>query len=133
MAEQKVTIMPMNEEVKKLWLDALRSGELKQGRGQLKMIVGGEAEYCCLGVLCEVYVRTNKVNWEQSGYCCSLYGATGLLPYEVCEWSGLDESNPIIDNPIKDRPSILTENLTGLNDEFKLSFKEIANLIEENL
>lgn len=42
--------MPMNPELKKKWVDALRSGEYKQGKG----ILNGERGFCCLGVLCEV-------------------------------------------------------------------------------
>jgi hypothetical protein len=37
-------------ELKAKWIEALRSGAYRQGRGQLKF---GD-RYCCLGVLCKV-------------------------------------------------------------------------------
>lgn len=39
----------MNDLVKR-WLEALRSGEYKQGRGMLRSQNG----YCCLGVVCDL-------------------------------------------------------------------------------
>lgn len=35
----------------KLWIEALRSGEYKQGRGRLE----DRAGYCCLGVACKLF------------------------------------------------------------------------------
>jgi hypothetical protein len=40
----------MKKEIKKRWVDALRSGEFRQGRRYLKR----DGKYCCLGVLCEI-------------------------------------------------------------------------------
>jgi hypothetical protein len=40
----------MNQALKSKWLTALRSGNYKQSKMQLKSDDG----YCCLGVLCEV-------------------------------------------------------------------------------
>lgn len=42
--------MSMDPEVKRVWQEALRSGEYEQGRGQLR----DEDKFCCLGVLLEV-------------------------------------------------------------------------------
>lgn len=42
------------EDVLKRWVEALRSGEYKQGQGHLKAINGEEVKHCCIGVLCEV-------------------------------------------------------------------------------
>lgn len=42
-------------EQKEVWAAALRSGNYKQGLGQLKRtLLSGNKEYCCLGVLEEV-------------------------------------------------------------------------------
>lgn len=41
----------MKEEIKRDWLIALRSGEYKQGKRQLRNCEDGEWAYCCLGVL----------------------------------------------------------------------------------
>ena len=46
---------------KKAWIEALRSGDYKQGHGRLK----GDDLYCCLGVLVDVM----GIDWESdSGY-----------------------------------------------------------------
>lgn len=53
--EQQPDKKRMNPEVKTKWLAALRSGNYKQGRMALKRGVGdGTADYCCLGVLCDI-------------------------------------------------------------------------------
>lgn len=43
----------MDAEIKAKWIDALRSGKFKQGRGQFEY----EGSFCCLGVLCKVAGR----------------------------------------------------------------------------
>ena len=56
----------MTEDVTKMWVKALRSGDYIQGKGRLKLEVlekeGTPAhfEHCCLGVLCEVLNVTNR-------------------------------------------------------------------------
>lgn len=46
----------MNPEVKRIWIEALRSGEFVQGKMRLHTIdpVTGQHKYCCLGVLCKL-------------------------------------------------------------------------------
>lgn len=46
----------INPLLKKAWVDALRSGMYKQGRGFLCSLdnKGANPTYCCIGVLCEV-------------------------------------------------------------------------------
>jgi hypothetical protein len=41
----------MSPELKKRWLDALRSGKYRQGKFRLKDVVKGQTCHCCLGVL----------------------------------------------------------------------------------
>jgi len=43
----------MKLEVKKLWIEALRSGKYEQGRGALNK----DGKFCCLGVLCDLAVK----------------------------------------------------------------------------
>lgn len=40
----------MNQEIKKQWVEALRSGKYEQGQGRLDY----EGKQCCLGVLCKI-------------------------------------------------------------------------------
>lgn len=131
---------PNKENIKK-WVDALRSGEFKQGIGMLKTPGG---YYCCLGVACELYRLTTGLgswgNEHWNGFSeftavdtpeCHDYSDINL-PDAVAEYLGLDTS-PVV----QVKPGLL-ENLTNLNDGTSLrlgckhfSFYEIADLIEK--
>jgi hypothetical protein len=50
-AIKAVADLPPREELRKMWIEALRSGEYEQGRDHLRDPDGG---YCCLGVLCHL-------------------------------------------------------------------------------
>lgn len=90
----------MNENIKTKWVIALRSRGYKQGKSFLKRYnPEGEALYCCLGVLCELYnedmERNNKdalsTNTDCDGhtrYGCQLH----VLPDEVTEWSEMNST-----------------------------------------
>lgn len=119
----------MNKEVKQKWISALRSGEYKQGTGRLKR----EDEYCCLGVLCDLYIKEhkNEVSWEEkrlTGYYFrgqqAEYGFH--LPPEVITWAGITSDNPNVHYECKCSP------LTKLNDR-QVNFNTISELIEEQL
>ena len=119
----------MNPEVKKKWLEALRSGKYKQGRWALR---NGDNEYCCLGVLCEVARREGVIpnprsigKGEDKTY---IYGKGfdregSILPRGVTGWAGLSNGNP----------SVSGHNLSVWNDSERKSFAEIADLIEAYL
>jgi hypothetical protein len=114
----------MSPDVKKLWIDALLSGEFEQGKHTLQTTDG---KYCCLGVLCEVYRReTGRGEWKSHASPCGAYfevdghKGRGVLPDPVMAWAGLREENPVIDDVT----------LARWNDSRDASFKGIANLIE---
>ena len=101
----------MNKRIKKAWVKALRSGEYKQGNGQLCR----NDRFCCLGVLYDIahdgywHKGTDGQSWltdERSGEF--LYG----------EDFGLSDD--------------MQENLSDMNDEYQ-SFAQIADYIEQNL
>lgn len=50
----------MDIELKSKWVDALRSGNFKQGAGYLEH----DGKHCCLGVLCEIQDPEWKGLWE---------------------------------------------------------------------
>jgi hypothetical protein len=107
----------MNPEVKKLWLEALRSGNYEQTRFFLRDKRG----YCCLGVLCDLHP---DVDWSRSTPGVAFYPFDedemdlGILPDKASSWSGLtDEQRNILMN---------------MNDDGK-SFEEIADYIENNI
>lgn len=102
----------MNAEIKKLWCDALRSGDYPQGYGQLKTQTG----YCCLGVLEKLAAERGLVKFVDS---------RPYLSPETMKWADLDNSNP----PLRSEGG---DYCAYLND-CGWSFTKIADRIEQNL
>lgn len=127
----------MNPEVKAKWLAALRSGDYAQAKGSLKDDLYEDENnpteatsvgYCCLGVLCELARQEGGVLTSISKSFSGIYnydGESGLLPFSVQQWSGLNDSSPEYQN--EDGEYIW---LTDLNDNGK-TFAELADIIEE--
>lgn len=124
----------MNENVKRRWVEALRSGKYIQTTGALRAARGhGSYEHCCLGVLCELAAEEGIVETAGSwGYLDPKQRkdvANGMfLPDSVKDWAGLPDIDPVIEIAT-DRVVTLTQ----LNDTAKISFEEIAAFIEEYL
>jgi hypothetical protein len=113
----------MNPQIKQKWVSALRSGEYQQTQRLLHY----ENGFCCLGVLCDLYLKENQLEWEPSTHSNNVYvfqnnGAD--LPFSVIEWSGIEGCNP----PVNDGESTLA----GLNDSGS-TFEQIADVIEKQL
>lgn len=109
------------EEARKIWLAALRSGQYEQCQGAL----GRGGRYCCLGVLCEEFIKHEgavlELGCDQAGD--KTYDlCTGTPPETVRKWVGLRDDEGCIpgDGSLVDR-----------NDSGK-SFSEIADVIESN-
>lgn len=109
----------MKPEVKKKWVEALRSGSYKQGKSALcRPSATGEIQYCCLGVLGEELglLRTQQHSrwktWAEEGN-------VGSIPDDDAEELGLGEGKQSV--------------LIGMNDRHGKSFNEIADWIEVNL
>ena len=47
----------MNKDKVRAWVEALRSGEYRQGRDRLATVDNEAVNYCCLGVACEVAIK----------------------------------------------------------------------------
>lgn len=62
----------MKPEYKKRWVEALRSGEYKQGKGALER--GGN--FCCLGVLCHTMREELNIPREVGGDGYYIYGGS---------------------------------------------------------
>ena len=109
----------MDARIKALWIAALRSGEYKQGKHQLR---DGD-RFCCLGVLCNIHAQEHPtVAAEQSdpdGYM----DAVGTLPLEVHTWADLGAPNPIVAG----------QSISLWNDIRGADFNKIADLIEQHL
>ena len=134
----------------KKWVKALRSGKFKQGQGTLKQFnKKGQAQHCCLGVLCELYNQEMKKNKKKMlseticdndsdfshGY--SRFGLGGKkeeLPREVMKWSGVKNNLGKFRSPNNYGDTYMFNQescLADLNDIGK-KFKTIADIIEKN-
>lgn len=110
------------------WVEALRSGDYKQGKGALRDINGN---YCCLGVACEISgVVTLR---EREDHPIPLYVSNtdendvsaSILPAAVKDWLGIDFGNPDVAD---DHGRVHT--LATWNDVEEADFDKIADLIE---
>lgn len=125
----------MKQNIMKRWIKALRSGKYKQGTGTLKQYDSkGNAQHCCLGVLCELYNQEMRKNKKKTipekiydndsnfsfGYT-RFDGSCDGLPKSVRDWSGVKNTIGQFE----------TENLADLNDTGR-KFKTIADIIEKN-
>lgn len=119
----------MNPEIKKQWVDALRSGTYLQGKGKLR---SGNGEFCCLGVLCDLHAKATKTPWGGGVYAAEYLGHSGVLPDAVISWAGLQQLAPNFHGGSCGRIGTgkNPESLVSLNDEGR-SFKEIADMVEE--
>lgn len=109
----------MKEEIKTLWVNALRSGKYKQGKHKLR----GDDSFCCFGVLCDVglkgmwakdifYFTPGGKFWINEALTTSLGNtALGILRISASESSYL----------------------VGCNDLNNWNFNKIADWVEENL
>jgi len=132
----------MNQEIKAKWLEALRSGEYKQGMKKLK---SGD-NFCCLGVLCDIYRKeTGKGEWKEIIEPGEIHATMnffsekeyncGTLTEDVGKWAGF-ENNSI--NGVKNlkHPFITVDSerdgIAVFNDR-GMSFKALADIIERQL
>jgi len=81
----------MNKRIKKKWIKALRSGKYKQG----KMVLHStDNKFCCLGVLCDLYVKEKKSKWvnrkDKALKVIRGSNVSGFLPPSVQKWAGMD-------------------------------------------
>lgn len=110
-------------EARKVWVDALRSGEYKQGYNRLETAQG---TYCCLGVACDLYIKhEGDLTRTVDEYNVVIFGdQTAILPDRVCEWLDLKPWGDL-KTPIE-----YMTTLTRLNDSLSCDFRQIADVIE---
>ena len=123
----------MKTEIKQKWVEALRSGEYSQGK--FKLYDG--INYCCLGVLCQLYLKEidgtwdilDKPNWDGISDKCHINGESELLPVAVMDWAELNSGNgdPLVNVDVD------IKSLAGLNDSLDYTFAQIADVIEAQL
>ncbi len=139
--------MKLKPEIKKLWVDALRSGRYKQGYNDLADDNGG---LCCLGVQAiELGCEILPANQEGDSYrrLCLPDGRVvepeGTLPQELFPMI-YDEPIPLDgsvnlrrwQNPevqVNDEDGVIILSASQMNDEYAMEFAQIASIIEKQL
>lgn len=141
----------MKKEIKKQWIENLTNGKYEQGLDKLRT---PDDKYCCLGVLCDMYVKenTSELHWSNDVYS-EVYVYNGVLlsgaiegnnppyvyeeyyaPEPVLDWAGIaypkgNATNGEYQQEFDKSPSGI---VAKMNDDGK-SFKQIAKWIEKNL
>ena len=124
----------LKPEVKKLWVDALRSGDYTQGRHKLC----NNGNYCCLGVLCEL-----AVEWGAPDLKRSVGDSTGVTVVnfggEVNYLPSALEKSLFTHADNEETLRHIKVNINGHNfplpvhNDRGVSFNDIADAIEEQL
>lgn len=119
----------MNQHVKKMWVDALRSGEYKQNCNGVLHDEGTDT-FCCLGVLCDVYRKETKSNMPVK----KLNSQFGEVPnHVVARWAGFDATglDPMVTIEIHNTKK--HRHITDVNDNMGFTFNQIADIIDSQL
>lgn len=106
----------LKPEIKKAWLEALRSGKYEQGHQALRTV---DSKFCCLGVLCDI---VNPNDWHSNGpfaWTYGFHGEIGVTPRALRDDVQLDAG--------------AEDKLINMNDVDGADFEHIAQYIEQNL
>lgn len=130
--QKKIDKLPkLNPKAKKLWVDALLSGDYKQGKDRLKE--PKKAVYCCLGVAVAVAVKSGEVEGQ---FVNGLFYHPDVSPFErntlcypVNVWLGASSKARDLTVFYEGKPTTLAH----LNDGVCLDFETIAGLIINQL
>lgn len=149
---EEVNLSQIRPDRVQLLVDALRSGQFKQGYNRLAyktyhyddvtgvLQEGEDAEYCCLGVACEVAIANGapvSAKWdaERMGIRRKTYGemfrSAAQLPAAVAEWFGFvhaSDNHPTGD-PVLVSP-LAVDVASVFNDSKRWDFEKIADLFE---
>jgi hypothetical protein len=147
-------MLQMDAKIKAQWIEELRSGRYKQGRGELHRLGTPtrdgdvtEDKFCCLGILSKMCHEAGAAPAEEMGDSVMAYGEAGdtaYLPLDVVKWAGMkfegDRAYP--DSPMEETRGIITYgaapsgdggiNLSLMNDNGS-TFDEIADTIEKHI
>lgn len=119
------TKMPMD--IKTNWIRALRSGNYLQGKYRLKTVeTDGSTTFCCLGVLQQCIDGNVEMKYNQLSES-----------YPSSIW--LEDHNISVNSVHADMGNMLFKynnemcSASDLNDTHMLSFKQIADIVEEQV
>lgn len=105
----------MKKTIKKLWVQALRSGKYRQGFGSLRT---GPHTYCALGVLTRLYANAVHKSFDKV-----IRHPYAPLPLAVRQWAGLSRADYHWGG----------RTLIERNDHYRTSFETLAKLIDQRL
>lgn len=100
------------------WIDRLESSAFQQ---TYKKLCNGQGAYCCLGVAAEILVEENLYMWNDSH--------TNLV-------TGYGETDAELDQDMADLFGLTGDAqsvLVALNDAFRLTFEEIAQVLKSGI
>ena len=99
----------MNNNAKQ-WVQALRSGGYQQANGQLvkrARLPWRQDTFCALGVLYDLYLKSNKKEWPAS--------TPGRLPVGALSWVGVSRG---------------FEETIIMHNDMQISFRDVAGIVE---
>ena len=127
----------MDKVIKARWVNALKSGNYKQGIEKLRTKDDdGGMIYCCLGVLCDIAFRDEPglfpTGWEEQER--EDKNESELFPIRaVWKWAGMEQCDQGDFNiPAPGGGPTIRGTLSELNDK-GATFEQIADCIEEKL
>lgn len=109
----------MNKEIKAKWIEALRNGKYRRGKG----VLYNDGKYCCLGVLCKVMGA--EFDGENSFPPKSVSRAARLRDSTIRRLANLNDG--------VDSPEDNANKITGFVEFKGATFRKIADYIEQNL
>lgn len=143
----------MNQQIKARWVEALRSGKY----GQTSSYLSDSQGFCCLGVLCDLYIQDhpNTSEWRQYDedsmfniFACNIntddrQSSHEILPYTVAKWAGFSEeviyptsvkalTNEIINCDITVRSNCISDEEHFVSGRMELRDKGKVSLAELN-
>lgn len=123
----------MNPEWKAKWVAWLRDPASRQGRDRLTTIIDDIEYDCCMGGLCKITETPASLisSYDASGAVVSskcYAGARVTLPDVTQNKVGLRTDNPSF--PVQDRNGWGEISCITANDTLRLTFPQIADLVE---
>ncbi|MEK6860402.1 MAG: hypothetical protein AABY07_00385 [Nanoarchaeota archaeon] len=117
----------MKQEIAEKWADALESGKYQQGKGGLHK----DNQFCCLGVLCDIFSRENNKRWisDDISPFNSILGKDDILPSKVKRWAGMKSATGILKSNDLVTYNDAPQQVKKRKD---FNFKDIAGLIRRN-
>lgn len=111
---------------RKKWIEALRSGNYRQGTNRLCTLTADGPYYCCLGVAYAIFKDQFEIKTVDYHSVRRFDGASGNLEHpDIRNALGINRIGYLL-KTIEGRSSLVT-----LNDD-GYTFEEIASIIEEN-